>query len=176
MLFPTAGLRDLSVYSTTSGSIIFVGYIAQSSLLQYVYYYRRKSDVKTWKIRDDNIASLGDPTWWLPLLGLKTNRPWTHQVFASLNLIIASIFALVVTELSLRGLLRMNFDTITEYGTSGIFYDLITAIVYESVVEYYWHRMMHLPWFYRNFHKYHHHYKSPEPWDDMHIHPLEACG
>lgn len=25
-------------------------------------------------------------------------------------------------------------------------------------------------------HKLHHHYKSPQPFDDLFIHPLEACG
>jgi sterol desaturase/sphingolipid hydroxylase (fatty acid hydroxylase superfamily) len=30
--------------------------------------------------------------------------------------------------------------------------------------------------FYKRFHKYHHHNKAPEPFDDMLIHPLEAFG
>lgn len=29
---------------------------------------------------------------------------------------------------------------------------------------------------YRTFHKYHHYNKSPEPFDDMLIHPAEAFG
>ena len=35
---------------------------------------------------------------------------------------------------------------------------------------------MHLKYFYSLFHKFHHTYKSPEPWDDMYIHPVEAIG
>ena len=34
--------------------------------------------------------------------------------------------------------------------------------------------MLHLPPLYKRFHKYHHAYKDPEPFDDMYIHPLEA--
>lgn len=37
----------------------------------------------------------------------------------------------------------------------------------ENVSEYYWHRLMHLPWFYRTCHRYHHFYKAPTPFDDM---------
>ena len=36
--------------------------------------------------------------------------------------------------------------------------------------------MQHLPFFYRHFHKLHHFYKSPQPFDDLLIHPLEAFG
>lgn len=35
---------------------------------------------------------------------------------------------------------------------------------------------MHTRWCYARLHKYHHHYHSPEPFDDMFIHPLEAFG
>jgi Fatty acid hydroxylase superfamily len=35
---------------------------------------------------------------------------------------------------------------------------------------------MHLQPFYKLFHKHHHKYKSPEPFDDMCIHPIEAIG
>ena len=35
---------------------------------------------------------------------------------------------------------------------------------------------MHLPRVYRVLHKFHHHYKSPQPWDDLFIHPAESFG
>ena len=93
----------------------------------------------------------------------------------------------------------------------------VAAVTWQLVWEYYWHRLMHLPPFYRRFHKVfvyilcacacayvlilidtpfpspspprtlppifvhrrrqmHHYYKSPQPFDDMYIHPLEALG
>lgn len=42
--------------------------------------------------------------------------------------------------------------------------------------RYYWHRMQHLPFFYRHCHKLHHYYQAPQPFDDLMIHPLEAFG
>lgn len=35
---------------------------------------------------------------------------------------------------------------------------------------------MHIPFFYIRFHKYHHYVKTPNPFDDFFIHPLEAFG
>ncbi len=54
--------------------------------------------------------------------------------------------------------------------------DVIVACFWQCVVEYYWHRAMHLPFFYKRFHKIHHHFKSPEPFDDLYVHPLEVAG
>ncbi|CAM9239204.1 unnamed protein product [Choristocarpus tenellus] len=53
---------------------------------------------------------------------------------------------------------------------------LALSLLWQSVLEYYWHRLMHVPWVYARLHKHHHFYKSPEPFDDMYIHPLEALG
>eukprot|EP00961_Rhodomonas_salina_P271052 3662720-Rhodomonas_salina.1 len=37
---------------------------------------------------------------------------------------------------------------------------LDTTQLHTVVLEYYWHRLMHIPFFYRHLHKLHHHYKS----------------
>ena len=58
------------------------------------------------------------------------------------------------------------------------FYDFILkffyCFLYQTIIEYYWHRMMHLPFFYKNFHKLHHYVKSPQPFEDLFQHPLET--
>ena len=50
----------------------------------------------------------------------------------------------------------------------------ILSVLYQCIIEYYWHRILHFPFFYKNFHKMHHYYKSPKPFDDVMIHPMEA--
>ena len=59
---------------------------------------------------------------------------------------------------------------------STIVMELSGAVVWQSVLEYYWHLLMHVPMIYKAAHKYHHYYKSPEPFDDLFIHPLEGFG
>ena len=49
-------------------------------------------------------------------------------------------------------------------------------IIWQSAIEYAWHRAMHTPALYKRMHKYHHHYKSPRPWDDLFISPAECFG
>ncbi|CAM9327612.1 unnamed protein product, partial [Hapterophycus canaliculatus] len=53
---------------------------------------------------------------------------------------------------------------------------LVLSLIWHSVLEYYWHRFLHLRPVYRRLHKYHHYYKSPEPFDDLMMHPCEALG
>lgn len=101
-------------------------------------------------------------------------RASNHWYLIALNLLIAAVFALVTTELCLRGRSRMSFDQLAEYGALRAVSELLLACVLENSVEYYWHCMNHLRFFYTRFHKVHHYYKSPRPFDDMYMHPLEA--
>ena len=52
----------------------------------------------------------------------------------------------------------------------------LACVLQQSVLEFYWHWAMHTPPLYRRLHAIHHYYKSPQPFDDLCIHPLEACG
>lgn len=55
-------------------------------------------------------------------------------------------------------------------------FGFISGHIYQGLLEYYWHVGLHWGPLYRTFHKIHHYYKNPEPFDDMYIHPLEAFG
>lgn len=162
-----------SQYPVISFLIISVGYCFQSSFLQYIFYFRQPK--RHWKIQPQNQNSVGK-LWLYPLFSVKPSRGPYHRYITSLNLFIASCFAMVVTELSISGENKMKFGSTSNYGFVPIFIEFSGAVVLQSLLEYYWHRMMHLQFFYKHFHKYHHHYKSPEPWDDMYIHPVEAFG
>ena len=179
-------------------AVIFFGYTAQTSFLQYVFYQRMARSVQNWKIQSDqkeSITNLATRRTWNPILGLagdlgllkrkqiglddvgsKLGRAKYHNLFATVNLITASLFALSITELSVQSKTNMVLTSIDEYGLPNVILDFMLAVLYQSVLEYYWHRLMHTKQFYATFHKYHHHYKSPEPYDDMYIHPLEAFG
>ena len=168
----------LSPYSFASAGAIFFGYIIQSSVLQFCFYYLRTHSGSTrWKIQSEK--GLGDLGifWAVPFLSEgKPNRAKDHALLTTLNLVTASCFALLVTELCVRGKSRMSFQSAEEYGGFTIIYDLLIAVTFENISEYYWHRFLHSKLMYKRFHKYHHFVKSPEPWDDMYIHPIEAIA
>ena len=243
-------LRDLVLmslglhpYSYIFFGIISGGYILKSLVLNYFYYYLRgqtQQDIDTWKIQpnvNNEIGSRIGHLWGHPLVSNKPDRAAYHGLLASINLFIASCFALTVCELSIRGYSYMNFDMsvplllenndmisnvlyreaqgvdgeeavmrlnsiqdlytymtilFTRYCqpekmVAAHFYhmlymcilflgEVMMAILWQSVLEYYWHVVMHWPFFYKHMHKWHHTYKAPELFDDMYIHPLEAVG
>ena len=75
----------------------------------------------------------------------------------------------------MRGYSSLSYESIETYGLFHLLSDISMAVLYENLAEYYWHRLLHsIPLLYKHFHKIHHFYKSPEPFDDMYIHPLEA--
>ena len=167
----------ISHWSIAAFFVIFLGHTLSSSILQYIYYFSWSRCPSHWKIQSKNVSSLSEAhKWWLPAWNSKSNRPALHAIFASLNLVVASLFASFVSEASIRKWNKMSFSNISDYGWQRFLFDLLMATIFENIVEYYWHRMMHVPYFYKLFHKYHHYYKSPEPWDDMFIHPIEAFG
>ena len=179
-----------SLYSLGSFCIIFFGYILQSTFLQYYFYYYKASRLSEWKIRTDREESCVKEVarrWWLPIWMYPTKKPGREKHnpwFAPINLIVASSFAFAVTEATMRGTTRLRFETFYDdnkhviqlYICMQVIRDLFLAVAWQSVLEYYWHRMMHTRYLYKTMHKYHHANKSPEPFDDMYIHPLEAFG
>ena len=99
-----------------------------------------------------------------------------HNYFASTNLFVAACFAALVTELAINNRTSLSTGIVSAYGWPSLILAFLKFVLWESVLEYYWHRAMHLDWFYARMHKYHHFYKEPEPFDDMFIFPPEAFG
>jgi sterol desaturase/sphingolipid hydroxylase (fatty acid hydroxylase superfamily) len=169
-------LHNISPYSYLNAFVIFFGYIVQSSALQlWFYYLKNPSNVSSWKTQHRvGIRHLG-VIWTIPILSKKKpDRANDHVFLATLNLVNASLFAFFVTEICMRGRSKMDFSSAKDYRITFILRDFTLAVIYENLAEYYWHRFLHSKMMYKRFHKYHHFIKSPEPWDDMYIHPLEA--
>ena len=168
----------MTLQAVAAGCTIFFGYVFFSSALQYLFYYKRSGSVTKWKTQPhkNTHVGIGAGTWWFSIWNTKSARGPYHLQFTTFNLIFASLSAYFITEWSAQGKTKMQFDPVSSYGWFSILCDFMVAVIYESVVEYYWHRLMHLRLFYGIFHKYHHFYKSPEPFDDMYIHPVEAIG
>lgn len=165
--------------------VIFLGYKVQSALLTYHFYVLKADRRISWKIQRD-VGSKSGTFWGDPLFSSKPNRAPLHRYVTALNLFVASSFAAATCELAIRGsaLSKLMFDIPSMEGTAvtatmwvlRICGELLGIVIFQSVVEYLWHRLMHLPFFYSRFHKMHHFYKAPEPFDDLYIHPVEAFG
>lgn len=156
---------------------IFIGYIIQTSILQYIYYYKRSSSIDKWKCQPKQTQSLGQ-FYIHPIFSNKPNRGKYHRLFTLINLLLASSFAYFITELSYQEITKFEYFEFNSvfHAIYIVIPQLLSIILYENIIEYYWHRLMHTKYCYKHLHKYHHVYKSPEPWDDLYIHPIEAFG
>jgi hypothetical protein len=137
--------------SVTAFLIVFFGYVLHSLLLQYFFYYKLSGQVLQWKTQPLNTQHLGR-LWGFPLFSSKTGRGPYHRTLVTINLLAASTFALFTTECAIRGLNKMDF---TEYPSlweaiPPIVSQTLFAVIYENIAEYYWHRIMHLKYFYNN--------------------------
>jgi sterol desaturase/sphingolipid hydroxylase (fatty acid hydroxylase superfamily) len=160
--------------SLLSGCIILFGYIIFSSFLQFVYYHSSRLTIKVWKSQSKIPYNSDSLIPWLPILGRRINRALEHTIFATFNLLLATLFAITSTELLLCNKGKMYFDKEHVTNIATLFIEIFTACMIELVFEYIFHRIMHTEFFYKAFHKFHHYYKAPIPFDDMMIHPFEA--
>ena len=169
-----------------------VGYVGLSTALEFAYYHRRGAPNAraAWKIQpgarvDIDAASPGSSesryAWGFPAWNLATGRHprgrhRLHGHFATINLALSALFAGATCEAHLRGWSALNPLVRTPMGVALAAWATAKMIVWQSAIEYAWHRAMHTPALYKRMHKYHHHYKSPRPWDDLFISPAECFG
>lgn len=182
----------------------FCGYVALSTWVEWRWYHRRRGEERQWKTQSGKMhgtihrgaaACDGDGrgrrgyAWGLPALDLVRANPSSngrhpsHARFATCNLVVSSLFAGATCEAYLENCDGKSFglgSTLVQSsevaGLAKVLVGTLLAVTWQSVLEYYWHRAMHLPRVYRVLHKFHHHYKSPQPWDDLFIHPAESFG
>jgi len=108
------------------------------------------------------------------ILSSRSNAPY-RRTLVLVNITVGSSFAGGVTECAMRGWTPMRFGPMEDsIAWSAML--IVAAYIYENIMEYYWHRSMHLPVMYRLFHKIHHFHKRPEPFDDLYVHPIEVAG
>ncbi|KAF0714042.1 Aste57867_4084 [Aphanomyces stellatus] len=136
----------LSVYACGAFLVVSIGYTIYSSLLHVIFYRHAPPPV----------------------------RSPHHMTIVSFNLIMAATFAMLSTELHVRGHSRMCFDD-SSPPSSLVVSQAVLAMLGSNLVEYYWHRLLHIRALYVRVHKVHHHYKRPQPFDDMYMHPFEGA-
>ena len=158
------------------------GYVLISSWLQYRYYFQDLSGVRVHHKRSFvswwPLLSLLFPSRDLPHISLRPHgsKHPRHNLYATINSFTSSAFAGTIAYAFHANLTWCRITTTARDDYTDYFKAFATAVAWQSVIEYYWHRLMHWGWIYKAFHKLHHTYQHPVPFDDLFIHPVEAMG
>ena len=130
----------LSVSFIIGFLLAFISY-GSINLALYLYLY---SSTKLCKIqRNQHHSSFSAPGhWWI----------------GPFNAFQAAVFGGFVFEYVYSG----NSKVYWNWSEIQWIQSLLLPSIVQGIAEYVWHRIMHLPWFYKTFHKIHHFYKSPQ--------------
>ena len=174
----------LHVLSLAVALFILFFYLVTNALLQVIFYTRRD---RSWKTQPTAPPVASAAAWvpWLPCLvpcgRVKAGAPRLLSAggwaLASANTLLAAVAAGATAEAAMRGWSTLHGRPLAGvHAWAEAAVGFAAAIALESVLEYYWHRVMHWRFCYRTCHRIHHAAKAPSPFDDMLIHPLEALG
>jgi lathosterol oxidase len=138
--------------------LIFGRYALVSSLLYSVFYLWKR---KAWLNR--KIQSK-----------FPQNRDYRREIGYSA---ITSIVFALVSWLSLGTSFRQYTQFYTDIHQHSILYLVLsiplTLLIHDTY--FYWiHRLLHVPWWYKKFHRLHHTSINPSPWAAYAFHPVEA--
>jgi len=147
---------DYLVAATTVSYIFFFGI---GGFLHYYYYIGKRDKPEEWKCQ---------PNKWL------STKDEIHELLVgwfSLN-IGSALSALLATWVINGGYTSLYY----EWGKHGVFWTLLELPLVYVITDYmtYWfHRLYHMPFMYKHFHKLHHTYKQPTAFSVTAIHPVE---
>lgn len=95
--------------SYATAIFLWTSYSIFSSVLQYIFYYRKRASPADWKVEPNKIQSLGHSSrWWHPLASYWTSKargPY-HALFASVNLFMSCCVGGFVTEVRMKVILN----------------------------------------------------------------------
>jgi sterol desaturase/sphingolipid hydroxylase (fatty acid hydroxylase superfamily) len=139
-------------------------------LIQGYFYQQRRHQPEGWKIQPHRFGSTSQQQ--------PEKRGPYHWLFLGCNLLTASAFAGIAAEGAVRGWPTSRLHTGRDEAVV-LMWELlllVVALAWQSVWEYWWHRLMHQKWCYMRMHKFHHFYKvwreSVDGWMDG----LEGSG
>lgn len=144
--------------------VFFFGYLIMNTLLEYIYYYRRSADAKSWKIQSKVTRERGTRSFFrpsIPLLMPPRKELPNFALFCTLNLINISAFGALATQAVVDNRSFVYWD-VDDHGLPYLLLTFFFPITWELIAEYIFHRIMHYEPIYRAWHSYHHLNRAPQ--------------
>ena len=135
------------------------------TFFQYKYYVLNADNYLIWSVNARKSPNLTLTNHWCQILPFRNKKsPNSPQYFMLYSLhtmlVIAFQFSVSIQVHSVKNtyISTIIMNTLL----------LLTLIHFSQYIE---HKIMHK--FLYKYHKYHHHFKNPEPWDGYYVHPIE---
>lgn len=154
-----AGLTSFAIPAFTVSYIFFFGI---GGFLHVYYYILQRHKAKEWKCQPDH---------WL------STELELHEIavgFFSLN--IGSLISSLLACWVFNGGWSMIYLDWKEYGLLWFFLQWPLIFAWQDYLTYWAHRIYHMPFLYKSFHKLHHTYKHPTAFSVTAIHPVEMTS
>ncbi|XP_001636066.2 delta(7)-sterol 5(6)-desaturase erg32 [Nematostella vectensis] len=155
----SVGLKDVHWFILINIASSTVIYFILGGLMQWLYYIRQRAEPEKWKCQPNRFLSREDEL---------------HEVIlGTSNMMLgAGIFGILSCYVSNGGHTTVYYDP-AEFGWTYFIMSIPLLFFYQDAAAYYYHRMLHWPFFYKNFHKWHHRYKAPTAFSATAMHPVE---
>jgi len=153
------------VYQIYTMILLFALSVVIYTADQYIYYVHRASDYLRWAVGGRKSPNLGSTGYWCQLL-LFRNKQTADPPY----LVHYTLHTLIVVALQYTAVLHIY--PIVYLGIIHTIGRTFMLLLLMHFVQYFEHLMLHR-WLYR-YHKPHHYFKNPEPWDGYYVHPIET--
>ena len=134
-------------------------YFAVAGYYHLRYYVRRGDSPEDWKLQ--------------PKRKVKPAQQRRAIYASSRNLAIGGFITGNLVFAMQRGLETPIYFDVEDYGWGWTVLGTPVLFVLIDGAAYYVHRLLHHPFFYRNFHRFHHRWGAPTPWVVVAVHPVE---
>ncbi|XP_050308546.1 methylsterol monooxygenase 1-like [Anthonomus grandis grandis] len=135
-------------------------YVGIGGFIHWYYYIRQRDRPEEWKCQPQK--------WLSPELEKHEILLGSFTLF--LNATVSSLLSCYIYN---GGYCTVYYD-ISEYGWLYFILQFPLIFIYQDYLTYWLHRIYHLPFLYKNFHKLHHKYKQPTAFSVTAIHPVES--
>jgi len=138
--------------------IVFVRYLCFAGGLYYLCYVWKKSSWQSKRISPVTPDS----------------KVMKHEFkYSAISSVIFGFAGAWMLDLWEKGKTLVYLD-FSKYGFGYAVFSLFLMMLVHDTYFYWTHRILHIPWFYKRWHKVHHSAPNPSPWAAFCFHPVEA--
>ncbi|XP_072165286.1 uncharacterized protein [Diadema setosum] len=150
------GVLFYIIQSLIGGFVILYGV---GGWLKWHFYIQRRERAAEWKCQPERFLTPEDDR--------------LEFLLGSMNMAIGSVLSGILVTYIMNGGPNKFYYNISDYGWTYFLLSIPVNYLYNEAAAYYAHKSMHIPFWYKRYHKLHHRFKCPTPFGAVAMHPYE---